>query len=79
MSNGALLDRAEEAGFHVLLTTDQNIQYQQNMSNRQIAVVVLMDTDWGHISRNTEPVREALEGLGPGEIREVPIPRRIEN
>ena len=35
LSNGDLLDRAEEAGFEVLITTDQAIRYQQNMSNRQ--------------------------------------------
>ena len=74
MANGALMDRAEEAGFEVLLTTDQSIRYQQNMSNRQIAVVVLMNTNWPRISRNTEVVRTALEGLQPGELREVPIP-----
>ena len=42
LANGVLMDRAEEAGFEVLITTDQSIRYQQNMSNRQIAVVVLM-------------------------------------
>ena len=74
LANGKLLDRAEEAGFEVLLTTDQSIRYQQNMSNRQIAVVVLMNTNWQRIARNTEIVRIALEGLQPGELREVPIP-----
>ena len=74
LANGELLDRAEEAGFEILLTTDQSIRYQQNMSNRQIAVVVLMNTNWQRIARNTEVVRVALEGLQPGELREVPIP-----
>jgi len=73
LANGALLDRAEEAGFEVLLTTDQGIRHQQNMANRQLAVVVLMDTDWSRIVRRTEAVRMALEGLEPGEVREVPI------
>ena len=31
LTNGVLLDRAEEAGFEVLITTDQSIRYQQNM------------------------------------------------
>ena len=31
LNNGALLDVAEEAGFEVLLTTDKNIRYQQNL------------------------------------------------
>ena len=39
LSNGELLDRAEEAGFQVLITTDQDIQHQQNMANRRVAVV----------------------------------------
>ena len=74
LSNGDLLDRAEEAGFEVLITTDQDIQYQQNMSNRRMAVVVLMNTAWPFIARRTEGVRIALEGIQPGEVREVPIP-----
>ena len=72
LANGELLDRAEEAGFEVLLTTDQSIRYQQNMMNRRIAV--LMNTNWPRIARNTEVVRVALEELQPGELREVQIP-----
>ena len=68
------MDRAEEAGFEVLITTDQSIRYQQNISTRQIAVVVLMDTSWPRIARNTEVVRIALEGLQPSELKEVQIP-----
>ena len=74
LANGELLDRAEEAGFDVLLTTDQNIRYQQNMMNRRIAVVVLMNTNWPRIARNTEVVRVALEELQPGDLKEVQIP-----
>ncbi len=78
LSNGELLDMAEEAGFDVLLTTDQNLRSQQNMSNRRIAVVALMNADWNRISRQTERIRSALEGLELGEVREVPIPTRGE-
>ena len=74
MANCELLDWAEEAGFEVLLTTDQSIRYQQNMTDRRIAVVVLMNTNWPRIARNTEVVRIALERLQPGELREVTIP-----
>ena len=78
LSNGVLLDRAEEAGFDVLLTTDQGIRYQQNMADRRVAVVVLMNTSWPLIARRTEAVRSALEGIRPGEVREVAIPTRDE-
>ena len=73
LANGLLLTQAEEAGFEILLTTDQGIRYQQNMANRQIAVVVLMSTDWSRIARRTEAIRIALEGIQPGEVREVSI------
>ena len=65
LSNGELLDRAEETGFEALVTTDQGIRYQQNMTNRRVAVVVLMNTAWPRISRRTEAVRQALNGIQP--------------
>ena len=74
LSNGELLDQAEEAGFEILITTDQGIRYQQNMSDRQVAVVVLMNTAWPRISPQTEAIRAALDGVQPGEVREVHIP-----
>ena len=41
LKNGHLLDTAEAAGFDVLITVDQSIPDQQNMSGRRISVVVL--------------------------------------
>jgi len=40
LKNGDLLKAAEDAGFGVLLTTDKNLPYQQNLAARKIAVVV---------------------------------------
>ncbi len=39
LTNGDLLTAAEEAGFDILLTTDKNIRYQQNLAGRKIAIV----------------------------------------
>lgn len=39
LTNGELLTAADQAGFQVLLTTDKNIRYQQNLAGRKIAVV----------------------------------------
>ena len=36
-----MLQAAETAGFGVLVTGDQNLQFQQNLEKRQIGVVVL--------------------------------------
>src|SRR4051794_3037099 len=44
--NGELIVAAEEAGFDVLLTTDKNMRYQQSLTNRRIAVVVLENAQW---------------------------------
>ena len=41
ISNGELLTLAEAAGFDLLLTTDKNLRYQQNLTNRKISIVVL--------------------------------------
>jgi PIN like domain len=36
LENGDLIKQAEEAGYEVLLSTDKNIRYQQNLSDRKI-------------------------------------------
>ena len=41
LANGALLRRAEAAGFAVLLTADQNLPYQQNIPSSGVAVIIL--------------------------------------
>ena len=41
LKNGRLLDAAEDAGFDVLITVDQNIPDQQNLTRRRIAVLIL--------------------------------------
>ena len=42
LKNGRLLvEAAEAAGFDVLITVDQNIPDQQNLSRRRIALVIL--------------------------------------
>ena len=46
--------------FDVLVTADQNIQYQQNLSGRRIALVVLSTNHWGVIRLEIDRVREAI-------------------
>jgi hypothetical protein len=46
MENAALLDAAEQAGFDLLLTCDQNVRYQQNFTGRKLAMVVLSSNHW---------------------------------
>ena len=41
LENGVLLARASADGFDALLTKDANLQYQQNLTDLPLAVVVL--------------------------------------
>ena len=41
LKNGALLTKAEGAGFSVFLTGDQNLEFQQKISKRRVGVIVL--------------------------------------
>jgi hypothetical protein len=64
--NGELLHEAEEAGFDVLLTTDKNLVYQQNLSERKIAIVVLGRSRWSLIERVLDRVVAAVDAARPG-------------
>lgn len=70
--NGNLLDNAEGEGYEVLITADQSMRYQQNMVQRQIAVIVLLSNRWPRVQQKIEDLRTALETIEPGEFREVP-------
>jgi len=74
LSNGDLLREAEREGYEVLVTTDTNLKYQQNLAGRQLAIVVLQSTSWPRIRRVTGRVANALAAAVPGSYREVEIP-----
>ena len=76
--NGELLDRAEEAGYEVVITADKNMPHQQNLRGRSFALVVLGANRWPLIEPRIDDIRAALEGIQPGEVREVYIPMRGE-
>lgn len=60
LSNGALLNAAESAGFDVFLTTDSSIPYQQNLSGRKFAIVILSQNRWTLIQAALPRVIEAV-------------------
>ena len=74
LSNGALLKAAEDAGFEVLLSTDKNIRYQQNMRERRIAIVILGNSRRPDVHRYIQRVMEAVNAATPGSFAEVEIP-----
>jgi predicted nuclease of predicted toxin-antitoxin system len=74
LKNGELLQKAEENGFSVLVTTDQNLRYQQNLTDRKIAIVVLTTTSWPRIERAVASVAKAVDSVAPSSYVEVLIP-----
>jgi hypothetical protein len=74
LSNGKLLQAAEEAGFDVLLTTDKNIRYQQNLKGRRIAIVVLGNPQRPAVHRYMDSVVAVVNAATPGSYAEVKIP-----
>jgi hypothetical protein len=75
LSNGELLAAAEAENFDLLLTTDKGIRYQQNLTRRKIAVVVLGNSTWPVVRLYLDRVAAAVDQARPGSYTEVAIPR----
>ena len=74
LKNGELLLAAEKERFDVLVTTDNNLRYQQNLTGRKIAIVVLSTTSWPRIRIAAEKVAVAVNAASAGGFAEVLIP-----
>jgi hypothetical protein len=72
--NRELIAAAEAAGFELLVTTDKNIRYQQNLTSRTIAFVVLGNQQWPVLRLYVERVVAAVDAATPGSCTEVEIP-----
>jgi len=70
LKNGELL-KAAEAAFEALVTTDQNLRYQQNLAGRRLAILVLPTTSWPKIQLHIAQVVTAVNQLRPGDFREL--------
>ena len=74
LENGELLNVAEAAGFEVLVTTDKNLSYQQNLAARKIAIVVLGQGRWSLLKRHVAQIVATVNAAIPGSFAEVEIP-----
>ena len=74
LKNGDLLIQAESDGFDALITTDQNLPYQQNLTNWKIGVVVLLTTSWPRIKSHIALIVQAIDNLQPGSYEEISFP-----
>ena len=74
LKNGELLREAEEAGYDLLLTSDKNMLYQQNLSGRKIAILVLGNQQWPDVKLHLDRIAEAVNAARPGTCSEIEIP-----
>ncbi len=72
--NGDLLAAAEAAGYDILLTTDKNMRYQQNLQDRMIAIIVLGNAQWPHIVPYVDRIVAVVDVATSGSYAEVNIP-----
>lgn len=74
LTNGDLLEQLTSENYEVFISTDQNLNNQQNLSNYPLAVIVLSTTSWPRIQKNTNKIEETLEAIQPGDYKEISIP-----
>ena len=70
LQNGELLDQAEREGYQLLVTTDQNIQFQQNLTGRHLAFLVPLSTSWPRTRQRVDEIQAAVVGIRPGDYVE---------
>jgi hypothetical protein len=72
LKNGALL-RAADGGIDVLVTVDQGLQHQQNLSGLRVAIAILVapSNDIDDLRPMVPALLRALEGRLPGTITRV--------
>jgi hypothetical protein len=74
VKNGELLSLAETSGFDVLVTTDQNLKYQQKITGRKIGIAVLLSTSWPRIRKHAAEIARRVASMKSGDYVEVSIP-----
>ena len=73
LENGDLL-LAAESQFDVFVTTDQNLRYQQNLTVRRLAILVLPFASWPKLKAHVANIASAIDSLKPGDYVEFTVP-----
>jgi predicted nuclease of predicted toxin-antitoxin system len=73
IKNGELLRRAE-AEYDLFITTDQNIQYQQNLAGRRIAILQLSTNKLRALLAAATQLQSAVVTIRPGEFLKLQVP-----
>ena len=57
---------AENAGFDLFVTADQEISYQQNLTGRKIALLVLSANNWSVVKASVPEITAAIDAAKSG-------------
>jgi hypothetical protein len=71
LKNGELLRTAEESGIEVLVTGDQSLPYEQNLTARRLAIVALSTNNWPIVKNYTREILAAIDSAVPGSFQAV--------
>ena len=74
LENGELLRMAESSGFDIMITSDQNIRYQQNLAGRKLALVVLGSNIWPVVQKYSVAIAVGVDGATPGSYDFIEMP-----
>ncbi len=73
LKNGELLALAEKQ-FDVFITADKQLRYQQNLTGRRLAVIVLPSNQVPAVIALLSAIRQAINEIQPGTYEELTLP-----
>jgi len=71
LKNGDLVQAAESEGYDIFITCDKGFEYQQNLSGRRIAIILLSAQEWPIIKEHLHTIRAAVDTAVPGSYQRV--------
>jgi hypothetical protein len=71
LANGDLIAMAEAHGFDLLITADKNLRYQQNLTGRKLAILVLPSGRWPAVTPQVAAIVDAISAIDQGDYVEI--------
>jgi len=73
VKNGILLDLMA-GDFGIIITTDKNLPFQQNLKKRQISAIILPSNEVPTVIELLPQIEEAIAAVSPGEFKQLEMP-----
>lgn len=81
VKNGRLLSMVETAGFQAFISNDKRLEFDQNLSRRPFAILLLSTNHWPTVRQNVGSIAAALDIAAIGTLTQVEcgrfVPRRF--